>query len=247
MMPHTPHNPPQRILDKYVGKVESPNVAAYYAMCEWMDETVGQLLDFLAQRKLTDNTMILFVVDNGWIQNPAKKDAFDVRSKRSPYDAGLRTPIIVSYPNHTKAARYDDFASSLDLAPTILAACGVAAPRSMSGVDLLPRTSGGPPLARDALFGQIFTHDAVNIDEPQASLTHTWIRQGEWKFIVPAPSVHAKVELYNVANDPMERINVADEHRDVVDQLSARLRQWASEVQALHPVPASLNSLPISR
>jgi uncharacterized sulfatase len=247
MMPHTPHNPPKRILDKYVGKVESPNVAAYYAMCEWMDETVGQLLDFLQQRELADNTMILFVVDNGWIQNPAKKDQFDVRSKRSPYDAGLRTPIIISYPSHTKSGRYEDLATSLDLAPTILAACGVATPGEMSGINLLDRAGGGARLSRDTLFGEIFTHDGANIDNPQASLTHSWMRQGDWKLIVPAANVQAKPELYNVARDPMEQTNLAADNPDVIDRLRARLGQWSSEVQTLHPMPTSLNSVPISK
>lgn len=96
MMPHAPHNPPKRLLEKYLGKVESPHVAAYYAMCEWFDETCGQLLDFLDERKLTDNTVIIFVIDNGWIQDPRQKNKFDPRSKRSQYDAGLRTPVLVA-------------------------------------------------------------------------------------------------------------------------------------------------------
>jgi arylsulfatase A-like enzyme len=225
MMPHAPHNPPQRLLDKYSTKVDSPHVAGYFAMCEWFDETVGQLIAFLDQRKLTDDTLIVFVIDNGWVQDPRKKNAFDVRSKRSPYDTGLRTPILVSLPGRTRAARYEDLVSSIDLAPTILMACGVANAHPTPGVNLLGRASGGPPLPRDAVFGEIFTHDAAALDKPELSLTHKWVRHGDLKLIMPE-SPDADPELYNIATDPYEQTNLAADSPEVVQRLRDRIRQW---------------------
>ena len=70
-LPHTPHNPPERLLKKYREDGRSRFVARYYAMCEWFDETCGQLLDYLDRKKLAEDTLIVFVTDNGWIQNPA--------------------------------------------------------------------------------------------------------------------------------------------------------------------------------
>jgi len=70
-MPHTPHTPPQRLLDKYKAKgITSDFVAHYFAMVEWFDETCGQLLDRLEEKGLTENTLVVYVGDNGWIQNP---------------------------------------------------------------------------------------------------------------------------------------------------------------------------------
>ncbi len=70
-MPHTPHTPPQRLFDKYKAKgIESDHVAKYYAMIEWFDETCGQLLDKLEKEGLTENTLIVYSSDNGWIQDP---------------------------------------------------------------------------------------------------------------------------------------------------------------------------------
>ena len=66
-------------------------------MCEWFDETCGQLLDFLDDRKIAENTIVIFLADNGWIQDPAA-DRYAPRSKQSPYDGGLRTPILVRWP-----------------------------------------------------------------------------------------------------------------------------------------------------
>jgi uncharacterized sulfatase len=222
MMPHTPHNPPKRLLDKYKDRFDSPHVAGYYAMCEWFDETCGQLLDFLDQRNLRDNTLIVFVIDNGWVQDPRKKNTFDVRSKRSPYDAGLRTPIMFSLAGKTKSGRYEDLVSSIDIAPTILTACGLTPPQSMSGLNLLDRASGGPPLTRDAVVGEIFTHDAAAVDKPELSLTHKWIRSGNFKLIQPEPG-GGEAELYNISNDPHETTDLAGSNADVVRRLRARL------------------------
>jgi arylsulfatase A-like enzyme len=239
MMPHTPHNPPKRLLEKYAGRAASPNVAAYYAMCEWMDETVGQLLGFLDQRKLTDDTLIVFVVDNGWIQDPAAKSKFDVRSKRSPYDAGLRTPLLIAWPGRAKAARHDDLVTSMDLSATILTACGVEPPKTMQGVSLLDVAGGKGKLARDAVFGEIYTHDAAALDQPVLSMTHKWARVGDLKLIRPEPgrtdakpALPDRPELYDLKSDPHEKHNLAAHRAEDVKRLSARIAAWWT---ALHP------------
>ena len=73
MMPHEPHNPPARILKKYTREGRDPRQAKYWAMCEWTDETVGELLKYLDDKKLADDTLVMFVVDNGWIQETGEK------------------------------------------------------------------------------------------------------------------------------------------------------------------------------
>ena len=97
MMPHQPHDPPERLLTHYRDKAPSLQVAKYWAMCEWFDETCGQLLDFLDSRQLADDTLVIFLADNGWIQDP-QVDRYAPRSKQSPYDGGLRTPILMRWP-----------------------------------------------------------------------------------------------------------------------------------------------------
>ena len=68
IMPHTPHNPPQRLLAKYQRDDRSIERARYYAMCEWFDETCGELLAVLDDRGLSENTLVVYIADNGWIQ-----------------------------------------------------------------------------------------------------------------------------------------------------------------------------------
>src|SRR6476620_11016175 len=136
MMPHQPHNPPQRILDKYTHAAPTLKVAQYWGMVEWFDETVGALLKHLDEQKLTDNTIVICVVDNGWITDP-KTGSYAPKSKQSQYDGGVRTPIMIRWPGHAKPQQSEALASSLDIAPTLLQAVNLRPTPQMSGVNLL--------------------------------------------------------------------------------------------------------------
>lgn len=234
MMPHLPHDPPERILKKYESQDRDPRVAKYLAMCEWTDDTIGELLEGLEERGLADNTLVLFVVDNGWIQatGPAKpNDQFLTRSKRTAYEGGIRTPVILSWPGKIKPGVHADLVSTIDLAPTILAAAGVDHPPRLPGLDLLPAAEGKVKLSREAVYGEIFLHTARTLDEPKASLTQEWVRSGDWKLIKQvddseSSSPAAPFELFRVSEDPFEKENVANRHPKEVDRLRGLLAGW---------------------
>ncbi|MBM3458421.1 MAG: sulfatase, partial [Armatimonadetes bacterium] len=171
MLPHEPHNPPERMLRKYEQPDRHPRVARYYAMCEWFDETCGQLLAFLDREGLRENTLVAFVIDNGWIQEtgPVRRTRgnFAPKSKLSPYDGGLRSPVLLRWPGRTRPGRYPDLVSTIDFAPTLLKACGVKSPRPLPGADLLRAADGRRRLARDAVFGELYHHTAVSVEHPR--------------------------------------------------------------------------------
>jgi uncharacterized sulfatase len=226
MMPHLPHDPPERILKKYAVDGRNINIARYYAMCEWFDETCGQLLDYLDRNRLRDRTLVVFVIDNGWVQTEQPGGARGgPRGKLSPYDGGLRTPIILHWPGHTRAGRYPDLVSTIDLAPTMLTACGVPVPRQMPGLSLLDVAAGKGRLDRTAVFGELYVHTAVDINQPAINLTHRWVRDGDWK-LIHAEDGKTPPELYNLAEDPHEEKNLAAQHPDRVRQLTDRLNHW---------------------
>lgn len=228
MMPHRPHNPPERLLKQYMQREKNRNLALYYAMCEWFDETVGQLLDHLDKRSLTENTLVVFVIDNGWIQPPNMKEnkgPFGAeRGKRSPYDMGIRTPVLLKWPGHTRAGRYDDLVSTIDLAPTILQACGVKVPERMTGLSLLDAAAGKGRLKRDAVFGEIYVHSATKLGHPELDVTHRWVRAGDWKLIDFLRE--KRVEMFQLADDPHERTNLAEKRADQLRMLQQRIRDW---------------------
>lgn len=224
MMPHLPHNAPERLVSKYREKAKSKFVAKYFATVEWFDETVGEVLDELDKRGLADNTIVVYVTDNGWIQDP-KSHQEGGRSKLSQYDGGLRTPIMVRWPGKVAPQMVATPVSSIDLVPTILAAVGLKPTADMQGINLLDSQAVAD---RKAIFGETFTHEAVDLHRPSTSLEHRWCVSMPWKLIIPNPANEpdGKVELYNIAKDPKEEINLAESKPEVVAEMTKKIDQW---------------------
>lgn len=225
MMPHLPHTPPERLLEKYRKEGRPEKRARYYAMVEWFDETVGALLGYLDEQGLRENTIVLFAVDNGWDTNVDRQPGefkFTPKTKRSPYDGGVRTPIMIRWPGRVEPGRRTAPVSTIDFVPTVLKAAGLPVPPELPGKDLVALARGAAE--HEAIYGEIFTHDAVDLLRPAASLKYRWTRQGDWKLIVPAGG--SPTALYNVAEDPNEETNVVEQHPDIADRLRQRLDAW---------------------
>lgn len=236
-LPHTPHNPPERLLKKYdTGEVTKP-VAKYYAMCEWFDETCGQLLDHLDTAGVAENTLVVYVTDNGWIQNP-DKNGYAPRSKQSPNEGGTRTPIMFRWPGVIPPKMdADNLCSSIDIVPTMLAAAGAEIPDGLPGLDLNPVLKGEAELERDTIFGEGCAHDVRQIDDPEASLLYRWVIEGKWKLLLTYDgevgrykSSHLRTEmrpqLFDLMADPHENKNLAKENPEVVARLAKKIADW---------------------
>ena len=235
-LPHTPHNPPERILDKYMQEDRPITIAKYYAMCDWFDETCGQLVDHLKAKGVRDNTLIVYVTDNGWIQDPAR-NGYAPRSKQTPYEGGIRTPVMFSWPNHLKPAIRDELVSSIDLVPTMLAAGGSSIPGDLPGLNLLPNLKDGRKIDRDAIFGESFAHDIADIEDPEASLLFRWCIEGRWKLLLTYdgevnryktthPRTEKRPQLFDLIADPAETTNLAADNPEVVARLVKRISKW---------------------
>ncbi|MFM7520806.1 MAG: sulfatase-like hydrolase/transferase [Planctomycetota bacterium] len=244
MLPHDPHDPPAELVEHYRTRAPSDHVARYWGNVERFDRTVGELLDFLDREGLAADTLVVYVTDNGWIQSP-DNPRFAPRSKLSPYDGGLRTPIMFRQPGRIAPGTCATPVSSVDIVPTVLAACGVAAPAGLRGVDLLDPAAVA---ARKEVFGECFTHTLVDADDPARSLLWRFVVRDEWKLIVPVSAdrpaatvppegrlvdtesrarlARGQSELYDVAADPTEATDVAAGHPDVVRELRGVLDAW---------------------
>ena len=226
-LPHNPHNPPKRLLDKYTKKTESIFIARYWAMCEWFDETCGQLLNHLDEKKLARDTLVIYVTDNGWIQR-ADNGRYAPRSKRSPYDGGIRTPIMIRWPGKVQPGERPELANSIDLAPTLLKACGLEPTDTMQGIDLLDDTALAK---RKSTHGACYLHNAVDIHKPSANLTHRWLINGNWKLILPHKNNTNAIEpeLYNLTKDPHETQNLAKTNPHQAKRLAKQLNELLPE------------------
>ena len=235
-LPHTPHNPPVRLFNKYKDKVASEHVAKYYAMCEWFDETCGQLLDHLDAKGITDNTIIYYICDNGWIQKE-KSRGYAPRSKQSANEGGTRQPTMISWPGKITPKVYEDtLVTSLDYLPTMLAAAGAEAdiPKGLPGLNLMPLITEGKKLDRDAIYGESFAHDIADLKNPEASLLYRWVIQGHWKLLLTYdgkvgrytsshPRTEKRPQLYNLKKDPTEENNLAKDNSERVAKLASMI------------------------
>jgi len=226
-LPHDPHNPSEERLAKYKGKGPTPAAEKYYAMVDWLDETTGELDAYLEKNGLKENTVILYLADNGWNAAHGYKDG---RAKLSPYENGIRTPMFVRWPAKVKPHRDDErLAHIIDFPTTILGITGAKNPGDLPGLDLMDRDA---MKARKSVFVEAYTHDIADLADPSKSRIADVVIDGWWKLIVPGTakpdrpfsSVSAATELYNLKSDPLEEKDLAKENPDVVARLEAMLK-----------------------
>lgn len=233
-MPHTPHTPPDRLLDKYTAMGLPLPTAKYYAMCEWFDETCGDLLGLLNDKGVADNTLVVYVTDNGWIQDP-ESNGYTIRSKRSPYEGGIRTPIMFRLPGQIAPQERVELCSSIDIVPTMLAAARVKIPENLPGINLLQRLKSGQPIMRKVIYGESFAHDVADMRNPQASLLYRWVIQDDMKLLLTYDGRTGKMkfppedgapQLFNLIDDPHEKNNLAGSMKGKVNAMRKLLDRW---------------------
>jgi uncharacterized sulfatase len=206
-------------------------------MIEWWDETCGELVGYLEKKNIRNNTLIIYIGDNGWIQDP-DKNGFMLRSKQSPNEGGTRQPTLYSWPDRLKPAHRMDLVNSIDTVPTILAAAGARQPKiKLPGLNLLPSMENGSDIPRDTIYGEGFDHDIADIENPEASLLYRWCIQNDWKLLLTYdgevnrnPHRHPRTEkrpkLFNLRTDPHETINLAGENPRVVARMVKMIDDW---------------------
>jgi arylsulfatase A-like enzyme len=240
--PHRPLEAPPQAVERFAS-ISDPSRRTYAAMVSSMDDAVGAVLAKLHTLGLDERTLVVFLNDNG---GPLGKKVWNGSSnaplrggKSSTYDGGVRVPFLVRWPKTLPAgASYDAPISSIDLAPTALAAAGVPIEPAwqLDGVDLLPFLTGHtaePP--HEALFWRFNW-------PPAYPALHKWaIRMGDWK-LVHSPTIttavgemNAPPRLYDLASDPEESVDRAAENPEVVQALQERWNEWNA---TLPPPPA---------
>ncbi|MBX2851457.1 MAG: sulfatase [Phycisphaeraceae bacterium] len=240
-LPHTPHNPPDRLLNKYKKEGRHNSIAKYYAMVDWFDETCGQLLQGLEDKGVYGNTLVIYVTDNGWIQREG--GGYAPRSKRSPNEGGTRTPIMYRWPGKIDPNDRPELATSIDIYPTILAAAGAGIPDDRPGLNILPHLTDDKAIERDHIFGESFAHDIADIYNPEASLLYRWVIKGNMKLLLTYdgnpgrmkyPPKDFAPQLYDLQQDPLEKNNLAKDLPGKVKSMTALLNGWYQPKQTKH-------------
>jgi len=229
-LPHTPHNAPNRLYLKYKEIAPDEATARYWANIAWLDETCGQLVDYLKEKDLYDNTLFIFTADNGWQPDPKTVGGY-MRSKKEPVEAGVRTPIFLTHKNSILPRRdKETLASNIDIAPTILNACGVEPNRAMSGLDLRKPEA----LARrDRIFVDVYEVDIRldAVEDVDSDIVARVVVDG-WDKLIVRPGSH---ELYDLKNDPDDRRDLSAQDPYKVKKLSALMDNWLETTPIIFP------------
>jgi arylsulfatase A-like enzyme len=237
------------------------DVATYHENVTAMDYQVGDILNWLDDKKLADSTVVFFFGDHGWGMS---------RGKRWVYDSGIHAPLIVRWPGHIKPGTVrEDLVAFIDFAPTVLAIAGVNLPARMRGQpflsegvkertyvfaarDRMDETFDRIRAVRDKRFKYIrnyypelpYAQHINYMDEmPTLQVWRKWA--AEEKLTGPQALFFAptkpKEELYDTETDPHEIKNLAEEpaHADKLNELRTVLDHWVRETRDLGEVPES--------
>jgi len=227
---HTPLMAKQDIIRKYESKavVDQQKSPVYAAMIESLDQAVGILINTLQDNDLLDNTIVIFLSDNGGLIGPT--DNSPLRSgKGYPYEGGIRIPLIFSWKGKIRAGSVCDLpVSTVDILPTICAL--IKTPLSKNKID----GRNISPVLREKKIREVPLYWHFPHYRGPDVVPYSIIRDGNWKLIKRYEGT--TFELYNLKNDFSESSDLSNTHPHMVRKLNLRLEKWLKATHAKIPV-----------
>ncbi len=206
--------------------------AVYAAMVEAMDLAVGKVLSALNEFNLTENTVVIFMSDNGGLSTSEGHPTSNLplrAGKGWMYEGGIREPMMVRAPGVTQAgSQSDDYVTSTDFFPTILELAGLKQRPDIhrDGMSFVPLLNA-EKMDRGPIFWH-YPHYGNQGGAPTAA-----IRNGPWKLIRWLEN--GKLELFDLSKDIGEKRNLVAEFPEVASKMDDQLTQWQAEVGAIMP------------
>ncbi len=231
---------PQDKGHKLPAKHRQDQRARIFAMIQNVDTNVGRLFKYLNEHGLTENTIVIFMVDNG--PNGMRYVAGHKGMKSHVHEGGIRSPFFIHWPKKIKAgATTDRIAAHIDIMPTLLAACDVDAPCSLNldGRNFLPLLTGDKNTAQN-WKDRLIVIQSHRGDQPQ-QFHHFAARNQNWKLLHGSGfgkekfEGEPKFELYDMKNDPLEMKNLASEKPEILQQLKEQYLAWFKDVSSTRP------------
>lgn len=221
--PHTPFQATQEYYDQYA-HIQSPKKRIYYAMIHALDDAVGSIMNNLKELGLEENTLVVFLSDNGGATYTGAADNSPLKGgKFTNFEGGIRVPFMMQWKGKLPAGKsYEKPVSALDIFATTTQVAQVQLPedREFDGVNLMP-------YLLDTAYQNQVPHPALY----WRSEYHKAIRKGEWKLI--QDDLANQTVLYHIPTDKEETNNQAAQHPAVVKSLQQDLQNW--EKQLMNP------------
>jgi len=247
---HTPIQAPKPLVEKYktkktakYGDEKAPLIdgkynkkvytrqqnASYAAMVENLDTNIGRVLSHLKEKKLLDNTIVIFSSDNGGFANNANGPTSNLpyrSGKAWTYEGGMRIPTIISWLGKIQPLTTKARTITMDIYPTLLELCDIPAKpkQHLDGISLEPLLMGeiDDQILKSRLLAWSYPHNHSNGHRPSHAIV-----DGVWKLI--QFDNDEPTELYNLSLDIAETTNIASDHPEKVSELSTKLNDWLKE------------------
>lgn len=228
---HAPWEADSVYYGKYIDKGLSKFNATYASMLEGMDKSLGDIMKFLDDRNIADNTIIVFMSDNG-APKQAERNLPLRGHKLTPYEGGIRVPFIAKWPGVTKAKTINEEQIIIeDIFPTFLEMAKVDYKNEVDGKSFV-KALRGEKLDENRMLVWHFPHF---YDQYPFSVA----RQGDFKVIYKY--YDDSYELYNIKEDLSEKNNLAERNPEKLKELTSNLRNFLEEVDAQTPIVKESN------
>lgn len=236
---HAPIEEDHRFIEKYKGM--DPIEAKYASMIESMDKSLGDLMDYLEETNIHENTIILFTSDNGGLSAVARGGMPHTHNKPlssgkgSAHEGGIREPMIVSWPGVTSVnATTDKYLIIEDFFPTILEMAEIHDYKTVQKIDGQSFISTLKSTEFSSHDRPLFWHIPNNWGPTGPGIgASSTIRKGDWKLIYY--HTNQNFELFNIPNDIGELTNLADQEAEIRNQLAKVLSDYLRSIDAQMP------------
>lgn len=228
--PHTPYQAPQEYVDRFKD-IKEPTRRTYAGMVSCLDDEIGKVVATLDKKGLRENTLIIFHSDNGGTRNAMFAGQMADLSKtvlpcdNGPYrdgkgslfEGGSRVAACANWPGHIKAQTVDGIIHAVDMYPTIAALAGASTAKCkpLDGVNVWDTIAEGKASPR--------TEVVYNVEPFRGA-----VRQGDWKCIWRS-LIPTSVDLFNLAEDPYEKNNLAAKHPEKIAAFQDRINALGKE------------------
>ncbi len=248
-LPHFPLTVPDSLADPYRKKGLHEDNARTYGMMARIDYNVGRVLNQVKNQGIEEQTIIIFLSDNGPRQRRTKNDVYPGRwvanlrgTKTSVYEAGIRVPFFVRWPQRLAAGKQiATMGAVIDIFPTILDAADISADGlQIDGQSLLPLWTG-----QSIEFEDRYLFTQMHVGPTVFKYMHFAVRNQQYKLVSPHDDPHhivyqptddelkatlANLELFDITNDPSERVDLAAQYPEVVESMLLQYESWYDEV-----------------
>ncbi len=240
---HLPYNADKRFVQKYIDEGYTKPEAAYCALVEGMDQSLGELMDYLEKNNLAKNTIIIFMSDNGGFSHPPRmgKDNsqnYPLRGgKGSLYEGGIREPMMVYWKDVTTPGSISkQYLTIEDFYPTILEMAGIKDYKTVQHVDgesIVPYLKNPDLVINKRALTWNYPNDWTGGDLGEDNSFITAIRQGDWKLIYFEK--YARLELYYLKDDIKEQHDLSKQFPQKTKEMAGLLTRKLKSYKAQMP------------